>query len=77
MIITEKRLCVIIRSMNKIIFRTAMILLAVELAVMIISILSRPLSDLYLRVWGIAVILTAAVAIYGLIKKIIEGKKER
>ncbi len=56
-------------------YAAALILLAAELAVMIISILSRPLSDMYLRVWGIVMLVTAAAALCCFIMKMKEKRK--
>ena len=47
---------------GKTIYTTLMLLLGLEMAVMIISILSKPLSDAYLRVWGMLALLTAIPA---------------
>ncbi len=69
---TQALLCVILPAMNKaerIIYALSLVLLSLELAIMLISILSRPLTDTYLRGWGIAVLITAAVAVYGYIRK--------
>ena len=67
-----QRLCAILTHMNRtyrIIFTVSAILLAAELAIMLISILSTPLSDIYLRVWGIIVLITACIAIFSFIQK--------
>ena len=58
------------------IYTIAMILLAAELGVMIISILAKPLSDAYLKIWGIIVLVTMAVAICCFILKLREKRKE-
>lgn len=47
---------------GKTIYTALMLLLGLEMAVMIISILSKPLSDAYLRFWGILALLTAIPA---------------
>ena len=47
---------------GKTIYTALMLLLGLEMAVMIISILSKPLSDAYLRVWGMLALLTAIPA---------------
>ena len=60
---------------DRVIYTVAMILLAAELAVMIISILMKPLSDTYLRTWGIIVIITASAAVYGLVRKLMARRK--
>ncbi len=54
---------------ERIIYALSLVLLSLELAIMLISILSRPLTDTNLRGWGIAVLITAAVAVYGYIRK--------
>ena len=53
----------------RIIFTVSAILLAAELAIMLISILSTPLSDTYLRIWGIIVLITVCVAVFSFIQK--------
>ena len=47
---------------GKTIYTALMLLLGLEMAVMIISILSKPLSDAHLRFWGMLALLTAIPA---------------
>ncbi len=53
----------------RIIFIVSSLLLAAELGVMLVSILSTPLSDMYLRVWGIAVLITICIAVFSFFRK--------
>ncbi len=64
------------KKIDRIIYTLSLILLAAELGVMIISILAKPLSDTYLRVWGIITIVTLLAALYGFIRKRASMKKE-
>ena len=66
----------VMNKRDRIIYIVSMVLLAIELAVMIISILMHPFPDSYLRGWGIAAVITMAGAIYGFIRKLMAGRKE-
>ena len=64
------------RSMNRrdsIIYKVSMLLLAAELLVTIFTILLKSVSDRYLLVSGIIILVTMACTVYGFVRK----QKER
>lgn len=66
------------RHMNqrdRIIYTVSLVLLGAEAAVMLISILAKPVSDTYLKVLGFLMLATLIPAIYGFVRRL-GGRKD-